>query len=171
MLTHIFAENVRGMKEITLDVKVKIFSHDELPEEYHLLSEKSLFATKNAYAPYSGFHVGAAVLLQNGVVVTGSNQENAAYPSGLCAERVALFSANTQYPDVKVTAIAISAVTKGEQVEMVTPCGGCRQVMHEVETRFQHPINVLLCGKKKVYIIEKAVSLLPLSFELTAGVE
>ena len=155
------------MKEISLETKVKVFSFGELPEAYRILAEKALSATEDAYAPYSAFHVGAAVLLENGEVVTGSNQENAAYPSGLCAERVALFSANTQYPESKVLAIAIAAMTGGKQVGMIAPCGGCRQVMQEIENRFHHPMTVLLYGAEKVYVIDNAASLLPISFELS----
>lgn len=153
------------MKEITLETKVTVSSKEELPEEYRKLLDAALEATGGAYAPYSHFRVGAAVLLEGGQIVTGSNQENAAYPSGLCAERVALFSANAQYPEEKVMAIAIAAVTQGKQVEMITPCGGCRQVMTEVENRFHHPVEVLLYGADKVYQIKNASALLPLSFD------
>lgn len=154
------------MKEITLETKVKIVTAEELSAEYKELADTALAVTKDAYAPYSNFLVGAAVLLDNGQVVTGTNQENVAYPSGLCAERVALFSANTHYPHAKVLAIAIAATTDGKPVEMVSPCGGCRQVMQEVENRFQHPMQVILCGAEKFYIVEKATSLLPIAFEM-----
>ncbi len=153
------------MKEITVETKINVLSKNELSRIYTRLVDAAYSATNNSYAPYSHFHVGAAVLLENDVIITGSNQENAAYPSGLCAERVALFSANTQYPDVKVLAIAIAAVTNGKQVEMISPCGGCRQVMLEVEKRFKYPLRVLLCGSQKIYMIENATSLLPISFD------
>lgn len=139
---------------------------EELPGEYSGLAEAALLATADAYAPYSEFRVGAAVLLENGSVVTGSNQENAAYPSGLCAERVALFSACTQYPGVKVLAIAIAAMKDGRQVGMISPCGGCRQVMQEIENRYGQKITVLLYGAERLFVIEDAASLLPVSFTL-----
>jgi cytidine deaminase len=153
------------MKELIIETKIQVFSVSEAPEIYRELIESAIDATANAYAPYSYFNVGAAVLLKNGKIIEGSNQENAAYPSGLCAERVALFSANTQYPDTKVLAIAIAAVTDGKQVDMITPCGACRQVLLEVEKRYQSPVKILLCGKKEIYMAESAASLLPLNFD------
>jgi cytidine deaminase len=153
------------MKELIIETKLQVFSVSEAPEIYKELIESAIDATANAYAPYSGFDVGAAVLLNNGKIIEGSNQENAAYPSGLCAERVALFSANTQYPDTKVLAVAVAAVTNGKQADMITPCGACRQVLLEVEKRYQSPIKILLCGSEQIYIVESAASLLPLSFD------
>lgn len=97
-------------------------------------------------------------------VITGSNQENAAYPSGLCAERVALFHAGHQYPDMPVVALAIAAATNGRQVESISPCGACRQVLLEAEQRYGKPMKVLLCGTKEVVVAESAESLLPLCF-------
>jgi len=123
-------------------------------------------AAANAYAPYSKFHVGAAVLLENGKIITGSNQENAAYPSGLCAERVALFYASAHYPDVPVKAIAVAAVKDQKAVEApVPPCGGCRQVFIEWEDRFEKPFAVIMAGSKKIIRTEKAAYLLPFSFQ------
>lgn len=105
-------------------------------------------ATNNSYAPYSKFHVGAAVRLANGKIVTGCNIENAAYPSGLCAERVTLFAAQAQYPDVPVEALAITAHSESKTIdEPVAPCGACRQVMIEVEQRSKHPLRVLSQGE------------------------
>ena len=121
-------------------------------------------ATGQSYAPYSKFHVGAAALLEDGTIITGSNQENAAYPSGLCAERVALFHAGHQYPDMPVVALAIAAATNGRQVESISPCGACRQVLLEAEQRYGKPMKVLLCGTKEVVVAESAESLLPLCF-------
>ncbi len=122
-------------------------------------------AAKSAYAPYSSFKVGAALLLANGVVVKGSNQENAAYPSGLCAERVALFYANSTYPDQAVTAIAITAIYKGLQVKQpISPCGSCRQVIAETKHRFGNRITIFLSSSKKIWEITDSDSLLPLSF-------
>jgi cytidine deaminase len=152
------------MKEIILETRIKSYHPAELPDEFKELTRLSLLSASDAYAPYSGFQVGSAVLLENGVIITGNNQENVAYPSGLCAERVALFYAGSQYPDVAVRAIAIAAQTGGEPVEMITPCGACRQVLLETETRHQHPVKVLLCGRTQIYVAESAASLLPLSF-------
>ena len=104
-------------------------------------------------------------MLENGEIVTGTNQENAAYPSGLCAERVALFYAGSRYPGTPVKAIAIAAETEGRQVELVTPCGACRQVLLETQKRSGRPVHVLLCGPERVYVIEDASMLLPLSFD------
>lgn len=155
------------MKKIILETKIDVCEVSELPDTYTKLVDAAISATDKAYAPYSSFLVGAAVLLENGEIVAGNNQENAAYPSGLCAERVALFYAGSRYPDQKVEAMAVAAFTGGKQVDMITPCGACRQVMLEVENRYNHPFKVLLCGAEKIYMIEKASALLPLSFELT----
>lgn len=124
-------------------------------------------ATLNSYAPYSRFHVGAAVLLENGIIVTGTNQENVAFPSGLCAERTALFYANSQYPGTAVKALAIAARTgEGDLCKTpVSPCGACRQVMLEVEKRCGQAIRTLLSGTENVYIAESARSLLPIAFD------
>ena len=154
------------MKEITIQTKVEVLSLAELSDEEHLLMQAAIKATSHAYAPYSKFYVGAAVLLENGVVVAGSNQENVAYPSGLCAERVALFNASHQYPDVPVVALAIAASTSGHQVESISPCGACRQVLLETEQRHGRSMKVLLCGTKEVMVVESAVSLLPFCFEM-----
>lgn len=140
-------------------------SIDELENIDQQLVETSKKATKNSYAPYSNFHVGAALLLANGEIITGTNQENAAYPSGLCAERVALFYANSKFPNQKVLTIAISASTKNGFTKMpVTPCGSCRQVILETENRYKNPIKIILYGEEKILIIEDASNLLPMSF-------
>jgi cytidine deaminase len=121
---------------------------------------------KSAYAPYSEFHVGAAVLLENGKIVTGNNQENAAYPSSLCAERVAVFYAGAQYPNVPIKAIAISVKSKNVVIKVpLSPCGGCRQVIAEYENKFEKPIRVIMSGEKgQIYIAKSIESLLPLMF-------
>lgn len=123
-------------------------------------------AARNSYAPYSKFHVGAAVRLSNGVIVKGNNIENAAYPSGLCAERVALFSAQAQYPDVPVEAIAITAFSdKTEVNEPVAPCGACRQVMVEVEQLSKRPLRILCQGDKgPVMAFDGIETLMPFIF-------
>jgi len=155
-------------KQFTVD----IFEYEtaaELNSEDRALVEKAKEITQNSYAPYSEFHVGAALILENGEVITGSNQENAAYPSGLCAERVALFWANSQYPDVPVKAIAITARKKQRFIENpVAPCGACRQVLLETEKRFNHPIKIILAGENRVDVIENAQSLLPVNFDKKA---
>lgn len=152
------------MKEIRLETKISIYPLNEVSDEEQPLVRAALKATEHSYAPYSKFHVGAAVLLADGTIVTGSNQENAAYPSGLCAERVALFHAGHQYPDIPVVALAIAAATGGKQVESISPCGACRQVLLETEQRYGRPVKVLLCGTKEVMVAESAASLLPLCF-------
>lgn len=152
------------MKEIKLETKLAVYPLNEVPEEEQSLMRAAVKATQQAYAPYSKFHVGAAALLADGTIVTGSNQENAAYPSGLCAERVALFHAGHQYPDVPVVALAIAAATGGRQVESISPCGACRQVLLETEQRYGRPMKVLLCGISEVLVAPSAASLLPLCF-------
>jgi len=154
------------MKKI--DLTLTVFEYDsinELSEDEQLLINKSKEVIKNAYAPYSKFSVGAAVLLENGKIVTGTNQENAAYPSGLCAERVAIFYANSKYPDIPVTAVAVSAFTNDEFIENpVPPCGSCRQVIMETETRFNTPIKIYLVSRNKITVVNDANTLLPLNF-------
>jgi len=153
------------MKETLIKTRITVYPVIELPEKYKLLYDSASNAAMDAYAPYSGFQVGAAVLLDDGTIVCGNNQENAAYPSGLCAERVALFYAGAQYPDIPVKAIAIAAFSEGQQVAHVSPCGSCRQVLLETENRFRKPIRVILCGTEEVGIIESAASLLPVGFD------
>ena len=152
------------MKEIKLETPIIVYSLNEVPDEEQLLVNAALKVTGQSYAPYSKFHVGAAALLADGTIVTGSNQENAAYPSGLCAERVALFHAGHQSPDIPVVALAIAASTGGKQVESISPCGACRQVLLETERRYGQPVKVLLCGTKEVMVAPSAASLLPLCF-------
>jgi len=154
------------MKSLNINVKVEAYnSVNELPEDEQILIEKAKESALKAYAKYSHFFVGAALKLENGEIVTGNNQENNAYPSGLCAERVALFYANAKYPDVPVLKMAIVAIYNDEVLdEPVAPCGACRQVMLETETRFDTPIRTILVGKHKILAINDVKSLLPLSF-------
>jgi len=153
------------MEQRIIKTTVNICSIPELEPEIQVLINKAKEQVENAYAPYSEFHVGAAVLLQNGALFVGSNQENAAYPSGLCAERVALFYANAQFPGVPVKALAVAAFTNNEFVEQpITPCGSCRQVILEAESRFGNSIDIYMFGKSCVYHIANAHDLLPLSF-------
>ena len=150
------------MKTITLETQVKVYAYHELSAEDLALTDAALEATRRSYAPYSRFHVGAAALLENGIVVTGTNQENVASPSGLCAERTTLFYANSQYPDVPVVALAIASPdTEG----ILSPCGACRQVMLETENRYGKPMRVLLCGAEEVIVVESARNLLPFAFD------
>ena len=155
------------MKELVLQTKVKVCGNDEFSLADKELVDAARSATANSYAIYSGFNVGAAVRLANGVVVQGSNQENAAYPSGLCAERTTLFWANSQYPDQPVLTLAIAARTaNGELEKPIPPCGACRQVILETEKRFGNTIKIILYGSKESYIIEDGIkALLPLSFD------
>jgi len=154
------------MQELTLNTTIKAMQKEELSEPEQLLVEAAIEATKRSYSPYSHFSVGAALLLENGKTVIGCNQENAAFPAGLCAERTAIFAAGAQYPDVPVTMLAIAARnSKGELTdEPISPCGTCRQVMIETETRFKHPIRILLYGKNCIYVLEGIKQLMPLSF-------
>ena len=154
------------MKNKTIETKVTIYSFEELDNVKQHLINKAKEQVFKAYAPYSEFHVGAAIELENGEIFAGNNQENSAYPSGLCAERVAMFYANAQYPDVPVRTIAIAAYTNGKFLEQpVTPCGSCRQVLLETEMRFEKDINILLYGTNEIYQIENVRQLLPLCFE------
>ena len=154
------------MKELALKSAIYEADFSELTDQERELIETAKASTYNSYAPYSHFHVGAAVLLKNGTIIPGSNQENAAFPSGICAERSALFAAGAQYPDQPVMMLAIAARdTKGEfQAEPVSPCGPCRQVLIETETRFKQPVRILLYGTKCTYVMDGIKELMPLSF-------
>jgi len=155
-----------SMQELELKTTILVCQPEELTLEEQQLLQSAIEATERSYTPYSHFRVGAAVKLDNGIEITGSNQENAAYPSGLCAERTALFYAGARYPNASVRLLAIAARgTDGELTEEPTgPCGGCRQVILESETRAGHPIRILLYGRKYVYVIDGIRSLMPLSF-------
>lgn len=157
------------MKELTITTVIKVVQWDELNQTDQSLLEAAIEATTRSYAPYSHFSVGAAALLANGVVVTGTNQENAAYPSGLCAERTTLFYANSQYPTQAVTTLAIAARTERDFIETpIPPCGACRQVILETEKRYKQPIRILLYGKEAIYEVGSIADLLPLSFDASA---
>jgi len=154
------------MQKKTIETKIKIYKFEELSLEDQLLLNKAKEEVHKSYAPYSGFHVGAAIALENGEIVTGNNQENSAYPSGLCAERVAMFYANSQFPNTAPTTLAIAAFTKNNFLsEPITPCGSCRQVLLETELRYEKNIRILLYSTKDVYMIENVKQLLPLCFE------
>jgi len=154
------------MKNLQLKIQIRECQMDELTSDEQYLVQKAIESTNNSYAPYSHFHVGAAIQLENGEVLPGCNQENAAFPAGLCAERSAIFAAGAQYPGVPVTMLAIAARnTEGELTdEPVSPCGTCRQVLIETETRHAHSIRILLYGKRCIYVMEGIRNLMPLSF-------
>lgn len=153
------------MKEINLTTKIAVYPIEECTDVEKKLIDAAKKATLDAYAPYSNFLVGAAVLLENGEIIIGNNQENAAYPSGLCAERTAVFSAHSIYPNQKVAMIAIAAWQNGSFTsDAITPCGGCRQVLLEAENRFEAPMRILMYSEEGVYVVDTIKALLPLSF-------
>ncbi len=142
-------------------------SVDELSDEDKKLVAEARDSVKNAYAPYSHFHVGAAVMLDNGTIVKGNNQENASYPIGLCAERVAIFAAGANYPGIKMKAIAITASSNQFLIDKpVAPCGACRQAIAEYEHRYKTPIRLILLGESgKVLVTEGIKNFLPFMFD------
>ena len=154
------------MKE--LDIRPAIYQcrMEELTEEEQQLLQRAIEATSHSYAKYSHFHVGAALMLEDGTVLPGCNQENAAFPAGLCAERSAIFAAGAQHPSVPPVMLAIAARdTTGELTEEpVSPCGTCRQVMIETETRYDRPLRILLYGRRHVFVMDGIRHLMPLSF-------
>lgn len=154
------------MREITITTNIIEARYDELSDIDRRLVDDARSATARSYAPYSKFHVGAAILLDNGEIITGANQENAAYPSGTCAERSACYYAHARYPEARFTAIAIAARgTDGNEVETpVSPCGACRQALLEYETLAGHDVRVILAGRDRIYILPSVRSTLPLAF-------
>ena len=153
------------MKQLTLQTNVTVCQLEELSPVLRELVETAKAKTQDAYCPYSHYHVGAAALLSDGQVITGSNQENAAYPSGLCAERTTLFAANANNPHTPVEALAIACYTNGHFTkDAASPCGACRQVMLETEHRFGKDKKVILYGEDNCYVFERAADLLPLNF-------
>ena len=154
------------MKQLNLKLNISECQPDELTAADRQLIDMAIDATSRSYARYSNFHVGAAVELANGVRIIGCNQENAAFPAGICAERAAIFAAGAQYPDTPVTTLAIAARdTSGELTdEPVSPCGTCRQVMIETETRFSQPVRILLYGRSRIFVVSGICHLMPLSF-------
>ncbi len=142
-------------------------SLEELSSEYRLLMNSAIETRSNAYAPYSKFRVGAAILLENGETVIGNNQENASYPAGVCAERVAMMYASASYPEVAIKAIAISATSENHQVvEPVSSCGICRQTMAEYEQKQKGPIEILMMGETGSIIkCDSVLDLLPFAFD------
>ena len=150
------------MKEKEIISKVRIYDYEELSEADRELIDKAKEATQT---PFSKFCVGAAARLSDGRIVTGSNQENAAFPSSLCAERTALFYANARYPEKSVEELAIAAYAHGAFLKApIPPCGACRQVILGVEERYGHPVRILLFGEEGTYVVDSVKALLPLQF-------
>ena len=156
------------MKEITITTQFKVFdSIKDLPNDIQNLMTQAVEVRKNAYAPYSKFRVGVAIVLDNGKIVIGSNQENAAYPSGLCAERVAIFYAGAVYPEAKILKMAITAASDSNQTTApIPPCGSCRQSIAEYEIKQETPIEIYFMGEiGSIYKSESLKNLLPFMFD------
>lgn len=156
------------MKEISINTSFIVYqSVAELPQDVQSLMEQAVEIRKKAYAPYSKFRVGAALLLDNGKVVLGSNQENAAYPSGLCAERVAIFQSGAIFPEAKIVKMAISAASDTNKTTTpIPPCGACRQSISEYEFKQEYPIEIYFMGESgEVYLSKSISNLLPLTFD------
>lgn len=151
----------------TQEIFLEEYEEGELDPKSRELIRQARSASKQAYAPYSGFKVGAAVMLEDDRIVVGNNQENAAYPTGLCAERVALFAASSQFPGTSFHKIAISARTNHQKPVEVTPCGACRQAMMEYQNLQNTPLEVLMEGANgKIYRAQNVDVLLPFKFSL-----
>lgn len=153
------------MKHLKIEINYDFVSESELSAEDQELVTHAKEATKNSYANYSHFYVGAALRLENGEIIIGANQENAAFPSGLCAERTAVFAAQAQHPEQPIKTLAIAARNaNGFLKEPISPCGPCRQVILEVEDRYKQPVRILLYGTDGVYVIDSVKDLLPFCF-------
>lgn len=156
------------MKSLVITSTLELYdSKEELPADERILMEKAFAARDNAYAPYSKFKVGAAILLDNEEIIIGSNQENASYPSGLCAERTAVFYAGAKYPEARIKKIAISAKSLNHVVVTpIPPCGSCRQAIAEYELKQESPIEIFFMGETgKVVKSHSLKELLPLIFD------
>ena len=152
-------------KEIKI-AYIEYESLDQLGPDDRKLADAAIEAVSRSYAPYSNFNVGAAVMFEDGEIIKGANQENAAYPSGLCAERTALFYASAKRPEVPMKALAIAAGQNGKLCGTpATPCGACRQVMAQYQTKSGIPMSVLLVGADRIWKFEKVDDLLPLIFD------
>lgn len=158
------------MEKKILNIEFISCTYEDLLPDDALLVSRAKEMCASSYAPYSGFSVGAAVLLNNGEIISGSNQENAAYPSGTCAERCTMFYANARYPDAAPLAIAIAAKNETGLFTPtpITPCGACRQVLIETQHRYKCPIRVLLYGEKFTYCLNSVSDLLPFQFDSDA---
>lgn len=154
------------MKQIDITIPVTSLAYDELDADRRLLVDRAREYTRHSYAPYSRFHVGAAIRLDNGEIVCGANQENAAFPSSLCAERTACYWAGARWPEAKFEAIAVAAIgTDGRELSApVAPCGACRQALMEYEKLAGHDVEVLLVGADAIYAVPSVHDLLPLTF-------
>lgn len=153
-------------RNLTLEFSLEEYdSPEDLPaEDLELLTEAKKYA-EHSYSPYSNFKVGACLRLKDGTLFGGSNQENIAYPSGLCGESISILAAGAQYPDIPIESLAVTTIS-GETDELVTPCGVCRQVIAEYELRYSTPIRIIMRGKTgKVYVVPSIKALLPLMFE------
>ncbi len=146
-----------------LSIGYELLTENELTEQEKALRLSAIKVAKKAYAPYSKFSVGVALLLENGEIITASNQENAAYPSGMCAERIALYYAGAKYPNTAVISLLLVAFNEKGQVSEISPCGACRQVFVETASRFK-PFSLLLSGKDKLIRLKDCQDLLPFSF-------
>lgn len=152
------------MKEINITTRIQSVGYEELTEQDRRLVDAAREATKGSYAPFSNFHVGAALQLANGEIVCGANQENAAFSSGTCAERSTCFYAASRFPGVPFSTFAITAETGGKfQAKPISPCGACRQALLEYETQLGD-FRLLLYGEDEIYVVENVKSLLPLCF-------
>lgn len=155
------------MKEIIHSINAKVFCEDELTAADKLLITKAKEATYKSYAPYSHFYVGASIMLDDKNIITGNNQENCAYPSGICAERTAVFYANSQFPENDIDTICIAARNEEGNFTQrpISPCGACRQVLLESEKRQKGKIRIILYGTDSIFIIESVSDLLPIQFD------
>ena len=156
------------MKKVELKTQITIFDNiEELPNLVKGLMNKAIESKQNAYAPYSKFKVGAALLLEDGTIITGNNQENAAYPSGMCAERVAIWKVSSDFPHKKIVKLAISASSSSQILkEPVAPCGACRQTLSEYEIKQKDRIEVYFMGEiGQIIKTESVLDLLPIAFD------
>ena len=153
------------MEKIIIKSELSLLKFEELDDISKALVKNAIESTDKSYSPYSHFKVGAALRLVDGTIVIGANQENAAFPVTMCAERAAIFNAQSNHPELAITAIAIAAKNiEGLVKTPVSPCGSCRQVILEMEQRYQRNIKILLCGTDGIYVIDSIKDLLPLSF-------
>ena len=159
------------MKELKIESIFKVYDTiEELPSDISVLMHKAVEARKLAYAPYSKFKVGAAILLDNLEIVTGNNQENVSYPSGLCAERTAIYYAGSKYPNAKILRMAISAASSSKKTNSpIPPCGACRQAIAEYEVKQDTPIEIYFMGEVgQVFCSNSLANMLPLLFDKSA---
>jgi cytidine deaminase len=153
------------MEEKKIELCAVVWKTAELSPDDRRLRDEAIRAAGQAYAPYSLFRVGAAAMLSDGTIVAGNNQENVAFPSGLCAERVVLFHAGASFPDRPVVSLAICAIKEGIIQRSIAPCGACRQVMFETERRNGGcPVRILMCGSEETVVVSSAGELLPFGF-------